>query len=216
VIIGRNAQPSVGIIDSQVLRAKEHTADIQDRAAVPLLLEGADGQFPRVEHLWVDQGYTGSGKTWIEENLRWRVEVVRHPPHPRGEWVPHGDLQDWRTIWFSWQRLPSAPKVFRGVLPRRWVVERTFAWLCQNRRFSRIYERLCVTGEALIYAAMGRLMLRRLAKRDFSDSFSTDSGTSQRRGRDRLRHTPARKLSGSVTAALDVHVQVAQGRSAFG
>ena len=46
----------------------------------------------------------------------------------------------------------------------RWVVERTFAWLCQNRRFSRDYERLCTTSEALIYAAMGRLMLRRLAR----------------------------------------------------
>jgi putative transposase len=44
------------------------------------------------------------------------------------------------------------------------VVERTFAWLCQNRRFNRDYERLCTTSEALIYAAMGRLMLRRLAR----------------------------------------------------
>ncbi len=96
---------------------KVHTADIQDRAGVPLLLEGADGQFPRVEHLWVDQGYTGSGKTWIEQNLGWRVEVVRHPPQPRGEWVPHGDVQDWRTVWFSWQRLPPAPKVFRVCCP---------------------------------------------------------------------------------------------------
>jgi transposase len=64
-------------------------------------------------------------------------------------------------------------KVFRGVLPRRWVVERTFAWLCQNRRFSRDYERLCTTSEALIYAAMGRLMLRRLARRYSQTVFST-------------------------------------------
>jgi putative transposase len=195
--IGRNPQPSAGIIDSQsvrttgvggvrgydgakrvngrkrhvlvdtgglVLRAKVHTADIQDRAGVPLLLAGANGQFPRVEHLWVDQGYTGSGKSWIEENLGWRVEVVKHPPQPRGEWVPHGDLTRVETVWFDWQRLPTAPKVFRGVLPRRWVVERTFAWLCQNRRFSRDYERLCTTSEAVIYAAMSRLMLRRLAR----------------------------------------------------
>ena len=96
----------------------------------------------------------GSGKSWIEENLGWRVEVVRHPPHPRGEWVPHGDLARLKTVWFDWQRLAPAPKVFRGVLPRRWVVERTFAWLCQNRRFGSDYERLCTTSEALIYAAM--------------------------------------------------------------
>lgn len=73
-----------------------------------------------------------SGKHWIEGQLGWRVEVVRHAPHPQGEWFPHGDLADLRTVWFSWERLPPAPKVIRGVLPRGWVVERTFAWLCQN------------------------------------------------------------------------------------
>ena len=66
------------------------------------------------------------------------------------------------TFSFFGQR--RAPKVFRGVLPRRWVVERTFAWLCQNRSFSRDYERLCTTSEALIYATISRLMLRRLAR----------------------------------------------------
>jgi putative transposase len=147
-----------------VLRAKVHTADIQDRAGVPLLLDGADDQFPRIGHVWVDQGYTGSGRHWIETQLGWNVEVVRHAPHPRGEWVPHADASHIETVWFSWQRLPPMPRFFRGVLPRRWVVERTFAWLCQNRRFSRDYERLSTTGEALIYAAMVRLMLRRLAR----------------------------------------------------
>jgi transposase len=48
-------------------------------------------------------------------------------------------------------------------LPRRWVVERTFAWLCHNRRMSKDYERLCSTGEVFVYAAMTRLMVRRLA-----------------------------------------------------
>jgi putative transposase len=49
-------------------------------------------------------------------------------------------------------------------LPRRWVVERTFSWLGQNRRTSKDYERLCVTGEAFIYVMMTRLMVRRLAR----------------------------------------------------
>jgi hypothetical protein len=48
-------------------------------------------------------------------------------------------------------------------LPRRWVVERTFSWLSQNRRMSKDYERLCASAEAFIYAAMIRLMVRRLA-----------------------------------------------------
>jgi putative transposase len=50
------------------------------------------------------------------------------------------------------------------VLPHRWVVERTFSWLVQSRRLSKDYERLCETSEALIYAVMSRLMVRRLAK----------------------------------------------------
>jgi DDE family transposase len=48
--------------------------------------------------------------------------------------------------------------------PRRWVVERSFAWICHNRRMAKDYERLCSTGEAFIYAAMTRLMVRRLAR----------------------------------------------------
>ena len=56
-----------------------------------------------------------------------------------------------------------APKGF-VVLPRRWVVERTIAWIEKNRRMSKDYERLCASGEALVYAAMIRLMTRRLAR----------------------------------------------------
>ena len=56
-----------------------------------------------------------------------------------------------------------APEGFR-VLPRRWVVERTFSLIDQNRRMSKDYERLCVSGEAFVYAAMRRLMMRRLAR----------------------------------------------------
>jgi putative transposase len=152
------------LVDTQglVLRVKVHTAALQDRAAVPLLLAGAPEQFPRLGHVWVDQGYTGSGKEWIERELGWTVEVVQHPPKPRGVWVPLGTGSDPRP--FEWQRLPPEGTGFRGVLPRRWVVERTFSWTSQSRRLSKDYERLCETGEALIYAAMIRIMARRLAR----------------------------------------------------
>ncbi len=55
------------------------------------------------------------------------------------------------------------PKGFQ-VLPRRWVVEGTIAWINENRRMSKDYERLCASGEAFVSAAMSRLMLRRLAR----------------------------------------------------
>ncbi len=145
-----------------VLRARVHGADLQDRAAVPLLLDAIAGPFPRLGHAWVDQGYTGAGKEWIERELGWSVEVVQHPPKPRGEWVPLGTGSDPRP--FEWRRLPPERTGFRGLLPRRWVVERTLGWLNQSRRLSKDYERLCATGEALIYAAMSRLMVRRLAR----------------------------------------------------
>jgi putative transposase len=154
------------LVDTQglVLRAKVHAANIQDRAAVPLLLEGMPAIFPLMQHVWVDQGYTGTGKTWITTQLGWTVTVVQHPPVVHHKWMPIGDLNDLATLHFEWTKVPREQRGFRGVLPRRWVVERTFAWLGQNRRLSKDYERLCETSEALIYAAMSRLMMRRLAR----------------------------------------------------
>lgn len=63
-----------------VLRAKVHAANLQDRAAVPLLLERTSAVFPDMQHVWVDRGYTGTGKRWIAEQLGWSVTVVQHPP----------------------------------------------------------------------------------------------------------------------------------------
>jgi hypothetical protein len=62
----------------------------------------------------------------------------------------------------DWEKL-MAPKGFQ-VLPHRWVVERTFSWIDRNRRMSKDYERLCASGEAFVYAAMIRLMTRRLVR----------------------------------------------------
>jgi len=158
-----------------VLRARVHAADAQDRAAVPLLLDDIAAPFPRLEHVWADQGYTGTGKEWIEQHLGWTVEIVCHAPTPRGAWRPIGDIDDLATLRFEGTRLPPAPKRFRGVLPRRWVAERTFSWLGQSRRLAKEYERLCATSEAMIYATMSRLMVRRLARslcaQPFSDGF---------------------------------------------
>jgi putative transposase len=71
------------------------------------------------------------------------------------QWLHEGVVVDWGKL--------MPPKGF-VVLPRRWVVERSFAWICHNRRMSKDYERLCATGEAFVYAAMSRLMLRRLTR----------------------------------------------------
>ena len=145
-----------------VLRADVHTADLQERATVPHLLDGADREFPRLNKVWVDQGYTGSGREWIQRELGWTVDVVQHPPRARGAWVPLGTGSDPRP--FEWRRLPPKRTGFRGPLPRRWVVERTFGWFMHSRRFARAYERLPATDKALIHAAMTRLLLRRLAR----------------------------------------------------
>ena len=100
-----------------------------------------------------------------EEVLGLSVEVVRKPPKP----VPEKKVAKiWAEEWskeggaIDWQRL-MPPRGF-VVLPRRWVVEHTFSWLGQNRRMSKDYERLCASAEAFVYAAMTRLMVRRLAR----------------------------------------------------
>jgi transposase len=66
-------------------------------------------------------------------------------------------------VTIDWQTLFPLTKGFRAFLPR-WVVERTFSWLGQNRRMNKDYERLMATSEVFVYVAMTRLMLKRLAR----------------------------------------------------
>ena len=154
------------LVDTEglVLEARIHSAKVPDEDGTKLLLEPARDLLPRLSHLWVDAGYRGRGRRWVEEVLGLSVDVVRKPPKP----VPENVARIWAQKWakegkaIDWQRL-MPPRGFVA-LPRRWVVERTFAWISHNRRMAKDCERLCATGEAFIYAAMTRLMVRRLAR----------------------------------------------------
>jgi transposase len=94
-----------------------------------MLSEGQE--LPRMELLWADGAYTGGFREWLRRQLGWRMEV----PH-------HRDKQLWRY------GLEEKPRGFQ-VLPRRWVVERTFAWVGLSRRLSKDYERLPETAETM-------------------------------------------------------------------
>jgi len=134
------------------MRAKVHAASVFDRDGIKIADGGVRwGTVPApLSHLWLDAGYNGKGKgrDWAEKALGISVEVVR-PPR-RWVWVPAD------------QEPPPRPAF--TVLPRRWVLERTFSWLEQNRRMSKDYERLPESSEAFVYIAMTRLMVRRLAR----------------------------------------------------
>jgi putative transposase len=154
------------LVDTEglVRKAKVHSAKVPDQDGIRLLLETTRDRFPHLSHLWVDAGYRGRGKEWAEKTLGLSVEVVHRTPKPTPEKVARIWAEEWsKEGWqIDWQRL--LPQRGFEVLPRRWVVERTFSWLGQNRRTSKDYERLCATGEAFIYVAMTRLMVRRLAR----------------------------------------------------
>jgi len=147
-----------------VVEAKIHSAKVPDQDGIRRLLEPARSRLPRLSYLWVDAGYRGRGKEWAERALGVEVEVVNRSPKPPPEKV----LRVWAREWFKeghemdLSKLTNRPGFER--LPRRWVAERTFSWISHNRRMSKDYEWLCSTGEAFVYAAMTRLMVRRLVR----------------------------------------------------
>jgi putative transposase len=158
------------LVDTQglVLEARVHNANVTDRDGIKLLLESSlPDVLPRLSHLWLDAGYTGQerGAGWVEKALGWTAEIVKHPPKP----APEEMMMRWAKEWAK-EGVSMDPKKLlpaegpRPFLPRRWVVERTFSWLSQNRRMSKDYERLPECAEAFIYVAMSRLMARRLAR----------------------------------------------------
>jgi putative transposase len=154
------------LVDTEglVLEARVHSAKVPDQDGIALLLERARDRFPRLSHLWVDAGYRGRGKEWAERALGLSVQIVHRSPKPTPEKVLFAWAREWHKEGRSVDLDGLLPRRGFEVLPRRWVVERTFAWLGHNRRMSKDYERLCSTAEAFVYAAMVRLMVRRLAR----------------------------------------------------
>src|ERR671921_63771 len=153
------------LVDTEgfILKIRGYSAKVPDQDGLRLLLESARARLPALSHLWLDAGYQGRGKEWAENVLGLSVEVVHRTPKPISEKIARIWAEEWAKEGekIDWQRL--MPRRGFEVLPRRWVVERTFAWLCHNRRMSKDYERLCATAEAFVYVAMTRLMVRRLA-----------------------------------------------------
>lgn len=134
-----------------VLRVLVHPANVPDQDGGQQLLAARDElvrAFPRLERVWADSAYHDRFRTWVRATLGWTVQVVKRPS--RWRWVPAD------------QEPPPVPRGFQ-VLPRRWVVERTFGWLGRWRRTSKDYEYLPTTSACVIYLVMTCLMLRRLA-----------------------------------------------------
>lgn len=129
------------LVDTQgfLLKVVVSAADVQDRDGGRLIVQ-AVRQFgpalPRLAHLWADAAYSGPFVEEMQTQLGWTVEIVKRSDEQQGFQVQ----------------------------PHRWIVERTISWWGGFRRLAKEYEYQLESSEALIYAAMSHLMLRRLRK----------------------------------------------------
>ena len=168
---GRKAEPTAGCIDSQSVKTARvaaergydagkkingckrhilvdtlgllmivvvHSAAIQDRDGAKLVLAGLPTRFPSLKRIWADGGYRGQLIDWVKDKCHCVLEIIKRNDDVRG---------------------------FK-VLPRRWVVERTFGWLTNYRRLARDYECDDKSSAAMVQIAMIRLMLARLDRQE--------------------------------------------------
>jgi putative transposase len=126
--------------DGLILKVRVHAADVQDRDGAALVLDQLDASLASLQQIWADGGYAGPKlQGWLHQRFQGhppRLEIVRPNPTQKGF----------------------------AVLPRRWVVERTFGWLHAFRRLSKDYEFRTDSAEAFILLAASKILLARLAK----------------------------------------------------
>jgi len=121
-----------------VLGVVVHAGNLQDRDGAKLVFEKIKGKFSRLRLIWADGGYAGLLIEWVKNTCGWLLEIVKRNPEAKG---------------------------FQ-LLPRRWVVERTFGWFGRYRRLSKDYEFQTDTSENMILIAMIQLMIHRLTRND--------------------------------------------------